>query len=173
MAEILRNFDTGATRDTDDGKYDYEAFLSPHVIEAYGAYMHEHRKQPDGKLRDGDNWQKGIPLTVYIKSAWRHFLQLWMIHRGLIARDEKGNRVTLRQAACGVLFNVMGYLHEVLQKEYLDRSQAKCCGARPMAEDAIRDVITRAKQAQALYDQTVTRPVRTSQMDALQASVSS
>lgn len=108
----LRKFATGATRDTAEGKFDYEGFLVPEVLEAFGEYMHKHRKQTDGSFRDSDNWQKGIPRRVYIKSAWRHFLQLWKLHRGREARDEKGNVVTITDACCALMFNVMGYLFE-------------------------------------------------------------
>lgn len=52
---MIREFDTGATRTTEEGKYDYEGFLSPLVIERYGHYMHAHRIMPDGSLRDSDN----------------------------------------------------------------------------------------------------------------------
>ena len=108
MGEI-RQFETGATRDTEEGKNDYEGFLSPLVIEAYGNYMTKHRKQSDGSLRASDNWQKGIPRDAYMKSAWRHFLDWWKEHRGL------GSREGLIDALCALLFNVMGYLHEVLK----------------------------------------------------------
>ena len=57
----MRNFDTGATRDNDDEKMDYEGFLSPIVLKEFGRYMHKHRKQTDGKFRESDNWQKGMP----------------------------------------------------------------------------------------------------------------
>jgi hypothetical protein len=102
----LREFETGATRDTDEGKYDYEGFLSPLVIERYAEYMHKHRKQADGKMRDSDNWQKGIPITQYIKSLWRHFFAVWKGHRhGTISEDD----------LCAVIFNGMGALHEILK----------------------------------------------------------
>ena len=110
----MREFDTGATRDTEEGKLDYEGFLSPLVIERYGQYMNTHRIQADGKLRASDNWQKGIPREAYIKSGWRHFFDWWALHRGY-NRD-----VQLQDALCALLFNVMGYLHEVL-KERLAR----------------------------------------------------
>ncbi len=109
MAKKMREFDTGATRDTNEGKPDYEGFLSPLVIERYGQYMTKHRKQSDGGLRDSDNWQKGIPKDVYIKSAWRHFVDWWKEHRGL------GSREGLEDALMALLFNVMGYAHEVLK----------------------------------------------------------
>src|ERR1022692_3756819 len=82
LARTVRQFSTGATRDAEGDKFDYEAFLSPLVLQRYAAYMHKHRKQSDGKLRDGDNWAKGIPKDAYIKSAWRHFMDWWLQHRG-------------------------------------------------------------------------------------------
>jgi hypothetical protein len=113
---ISREFSTGATRDTDIGKYDYEGFISPLVLEAYAKYMHRNRYQSDGTLRDSDNWQKGMPLTVYMKSGWRHFFDWWKEHRGHRTIDG------LEAALCGLLFNVMGYLHETLKKEIEDES---------------------------------------------------
>lgn len=107
----MRQFKTGATRDNDENKNDYEGFLSPLVIKAYGDYMTKHRKQADGKLRASDNWQKGMPKDCYIKSAWRHFHDWWMEHRGF------GSREGIIDALCGLLFNVMGYLHEILREE--------------------------------------------------------
>lgn len=100
----------GATRDTNKGKLDFEGFLSPIVLERYAKYMDEHRKQTDGKLRESDNWQKGMPKPVYMKSMWRHFMDIWMEHRGYKSRDG------MEDALCGMLFNAMGYLYE-LEKE--------------------------------------------------------
>lgn len=107
----MRTFSTGATRDNEGTKPDYEGFLSPCVIEAYGHYMNRHCIQADGKLRDSDNWQKGIPRDVYMKSAWRHFVQAWKLHRTM------GNRAMLEEALCALLFNIMGYLHELKRNE--------------------------------------------------------
>ena len=112
----MRNFDSGATRDYDTNKNDYEGFLHPLVIERYGNYMTKHRVQADGKLRDSDNWQKGIPKDAYIKSLWRHFLDVWFIHRGFQRFDKQRNEeITMDEALCAILFNVMGYLYEVLK----------------------------------------------------------
>ena len=107
----MRNFDTGATRDTDEGKYDYEGFLSPLVLERFGEYMNKNRIQADGATRDSDNWQKGIPMDAYMKSGWRHFMDWWRIHR-LPERWGDG----LEEALCALMFNVMGYLHEILKR---------------------------------------------------------
>lgn len=107
----VRKFDTGATRDTDEGKLDYEGFLSPAVLVEFARYMNVHRHQSDGQLRDSDNWQKGIPMDAYMKSLWRHFMDVWQLHRGIT--PESG--VDMTEALCSVLFNVQGYLHEVLK----------------------------------------------------------
>jgi len=79
---VLRSFDTGATRDTGEGKLDYEGFFSPVFMEQFAKYMNLHRLQSDGKLRASDNWQKGIPTDVCIKSLYRHFMETWKEHRG-------------------------------------------------------------------------------------------
>jgi len=117
--QIIRTFSTGATRDTNQDKPDYEGFLSPIVLEDFANYMHGKRVQQDGALRDSDNWQKGIPINEYMKSLYRHFMHLWLLHRGYTAKDEKGNEVTLRDTLCGIEFNTMGYHFEVLKNELL------------------------------------------------------
>ena len=106
---LVRKFDSGATRNIDHNKPDYEGFISPLVIKRFGEYMHKHRKQSDGNLRDSDNWQKGIPLDAYMKSGWRHFFDWWMYHRGLKPNE------SIEEALCALLFNLQGYLHEYLK----------------------------------------------------------
>ena len=108
---LFRTFDTGATRDVDTDKFDYEGFLSPLVLEAYAKYMHKNRYQKDGNIRDSDNWQKGIPLTAYMKSLWRHFFSLWKSHRGLKTEED------IETSLCAILFNASGYLYELKKKE--------------------------------------------------------
>jgi len=106
-----RNFKGGAYRDSEEGKLDYEGFLSPIVLSEFAKYMHKHRIQSNGKLRDSDNWQKGIPKGVYMKSMCRHFMGVWLEHRGYESRDG------MIDALCGLLFNVQGYLFEVLKEK--------------------------------------------------------
>lgn len=105
----MASFNTGATRTAETGKFDYEGFLSPLVLDRYAAYMHKHRSTPDGGFRDSDNWQLGIPFTSYIKSMWRHFMDVWRQHRGLPGQD------TLEESLCALIFNASGYLHETLK----------------------------------------------------------
>lgn len=117
MSEQTRYFETGATRDAEGTKPDYEGFFCPLTIAAYGEYMTKHRMQTDGKLRDSDNWQKGIPLPAYMKSLFRHFVQLWTLHRGYPAYDDKtGELLTVEDVCCAILFNTFGYMHETLKR---------------------------------------------------------
>jgi hypothetical protein len=112
MAKIQK-FTTGATRSADEHKFDYEGFVNPEVLHRYGRYMHEHRKQRNGQLRDSDNWQKGIPLTNYVKSLVRHVIDLWRLHRGYIVINPDTNKQhTADELCCAIMFNSMGYLKE-------------------------------------------------------------
>ena len=113
----MRKFETGATRDDDTTKHDYEGFLNPRVIYEYGCYMHKHRIQSDGRLRDSDNWQKGIPKAQYVKSLWRHFLDLWSLHRGMDVIDYDGKPLDIKECCCAIMFNVMGILCVVTKEE--------------------------------------------------------
>jgi len=110
----VRTFESGATRDGERGKNDYEGFLSPLVLRRFGDYMQKHRIQSDGSVRASDNWQKGIPLDAYMKSAWRHLMDWWALHRGYAAVDFDGNAVDIEDALCAIIFNAQGYLHELL-----------------------------------------------------------
>lgn len=138
----VRTFSTGATRDTDNGKLDYEAFLSPLVLKRYAEYMHAHRKQSDGTLRDGDNWQKGIPIVQYMKSRWRHFIDTWTLHRQGKDMDPQ-QEVNL----CAELFNVSGQLHEILKKKQADA-----------LDKALMDGFTRAEKRAAVQNLVGAQP---------------
>lgn len=102
----MAHFESGATRTDSTNKLDYEGFLSPLVLERYARYMHENRFQEDGSMRDSDNWQRGIPLSSYMKSLWRHFMEVWTAYR---------HKESPEIALCAMLFNVMGMLHETLK----------------------------------------------------------
>jgi hypothetical protein len=110
----VRQFDTGATRSADAGRYDPEVFLWPIAIERYCQYMAKNQIQPDGSTRSSDNWQKGLPIASYVKGMWRHFLHLWTRHRGYEVQDAKA-AADLEEDLCALLFNVQGMLHEVVK----------------------------------------------------------
>lgn len=105
----MRVFESGATRDNDTEKIDFEGFLSPLALEAFAQYMHKNRIQADGSMRDSDNWQKGMPKSVYVKSMWRHFFAVWKNYR----QDK-----SCTEDLCALFFNVQGLLH-VLETERL------------------------------------------------------
>jgi hypothetical protein len=105
-----RTFETGATRNSDDGKHDYEGFLSPIVIERFGEYMHLHRHLADGTLRDSDNWQKGLPYEVCLKSLLRHVLDVWKDSRGWKVAENP------EDALCAIVFNAQAMLLEKLTR---------------------------------------------------------
>lgn len=113
---MTQTFASGATRNRDEHKYDFEGFLSPAVLERYGQYMHAHRQFADGSLRDSDNWQRGIPQAKYVKSLVRHTFDLWRLWRGSDVIDkDTGEKCDLETLCCAVMFNVMGLLHEILK----------------------------------------------------------
>jgi hypothetical protein len=103
-----RKFETGATRDVEDGKLDFDGFLSPLVLHAFAEFMHINRTTVSG-VRDSDNWQRGIPMPVYRKSLWRHFFAWWASERGLNTKDDPVIE------ACAIIFNISGWLHEYLK----------------------------------------------------------
>lgn len=116
-----RTFSSGATRDTAQDKLDYEGFLSPMALERFAQYMHKNRLMADGTVRDSDNWQKGIPRTVYMKSLWRHLKELWSIHRA----PRLGVDMETEEALCGIIFNAQGYLHEHLKASKSPKDMSK------------------------------------------------
>jgi hypothetical protein len=109
MKRATRRFPSGALRDHDHDKLDFDGCLSPAVIERFAQYMAAHRHLRDGSIRRDDNWQKGMPLDSFRKSAWRHFFDFWRLSRTSGSPDQ------IERALCGVLFNIQGYLHEHLK----------------------------------------------------------
>jgi len=111
----MREFTDGAIRDTVEGKLSYVKGLSPIVLKRYLEYLDAHRTQADGKLRTFDNWKCGIPRDVYLDSLGRHFMDVWLLEYGFTAEDNHGV-VDIEGALCGVLFNTMGMLHEIIKR---------------------------------------------------------
>lgn len=111
--QVMRQFETGATRNVDVDQLDYEGFLSPLSLWAFASYMHKNRFQADGNIRDSDNWQKGIPVDSYRKSLIRHVMDVWLNERGF-SHLSREDTVT---ALCAILFNAGGMLHELLKAD--------------------------------------------------------
>lgn len=159
----MREFDTGATRDRDETKLDFEGFLHPLVIKRFAEFMHKHRYQADGKLRDSDNWQKGIPLDAYMKSNWRHFHDLWSYHRHEEIKDD------IEEVLCAIMFNTMGYLLETMKERKAEkhfsvqlpvdypirldsnRVECNCDKCRPIAPEDLQSALNSAKPGDTIW----------------------
>ena len=114
----IRKFNTGATRNVDNNKYDYEGFNSAFVEHRFAEYMHSPRKQKDGTVRDSDNWKKGIPKEVYLKSLTRHNQDLKLLFRGGKPLDpDTGEVCDIQDLLCAIRFNSSGFLHEILKED--------------------------------------------------------
>jgi len=94
-----RTFDTGANRNSDEGKHDIEGFNNPMVDEIFNSYMYKHSKLEDGTIRQGDNWQKGIPHEELLKSLLRHTQAVMLYMRGYETEE------SIQDSLCGVRFN--------------------------------------------------------------------
>jgi len=101
----MRQFETGATRDTNTDKLDYKGFLSMVAINHFAEYMHKNRKQADGTMRGSDNWKLGIPIPAYEESFTRHVFE-WL------TALEKGDRDRAYEIAPAIFFNLQGWMHE-------------------------------------------------------------
>lgn len=87
-----RNFSTGAKRSDDAGR-PLPALISPYFLEELGSLLAEGKE-----LYGARNWEKGIPTSSWMQSAFRHFISLM-----------KGE--TDENHAVRVAFNMMGLIH--------------------------------------------------------------
>lgn len=82
MNNKIRKFESGASRDTNNGKFEYLGFMHPLCDYSFAKYMHEHRKMSDGSLRDSNNWWGGFGKEATIQSLVRHVEDLKALHCG-------------------------------------------------------------------------------------------
>lgn len=99
-------FETGAIRDSQDGKEDYTETFSWTAFKRYAQYMTE-KKQKYGS----GNFKKGIPINSYEMSLCRH-LQKYMENK-----YEKGITEVNEDHLSAIMFNVMGIMHEEEQRK--------------------------------------------------------
>lgn len=113
----VRRFSSGATRTDDPNRLDVWGFVSPEVAHRFSVYMHKHREQADGSMRDSDNWQKGMPKVEYAKSLVRHVYDFWLMSRGKKPCFDP-HITDMEDMACAIFFNIQGWLLEsVLKRE--------------------------------------------------------
>ena len=116
----VRKFDSGATRDTSEGKLEYARFMSPIVLKRFAEYMNLHRKQTDGNLREPDNWMNLFGdkhEDVCLDSLFRHVMDVWLINKGF----QTEAREDIEPALCAILFNAQAWLFKVL----MDKQERK------------------------------------------------
>ena len=88
-----------------------EATAKPLGKPVVRTYMLSCQYLKDGTLRSSDNWQKGIPVSAYMKSLLRHVIELWTQYRTDPASISE-------ETLCATLFNAQGILHETLKERY-------------------------------------------------------
>ena len=115
---VMKNFDSGATRSSDDGKPDYRGFISPQAQAMFGRYMLAHQIQADGQRRSSDNWKKGMPLNRYMSSYMRHVRELHALWDAALDRDagiefESAPWKLFEEELGGCFFNLQGIMHEL------------------------------------------------------------
>ena len=122
-------FSTGAYRDSDKDKIDFEGHLSPLALDVLGRYMHKHRFLRDGSVRASDDWQLGFDDASFVKPGMRHFMAVWRIMRGWPAEE------SLEDAFGGWLFNANGLAHQLEKRriEAAGKRDADTASARPAA----------------------------------------
>lgn len=119
----MRKFKTGGTRSNDDGKIDY-AHLSALADRIWCEYMHFHRLQEDGKLREPDNYKRGMPFHTYRKSFLGHLQDFKLLLEGVDVR-EKNVPKDFFDSLMGIRFNLQGMAIETMRGAIIDRKYTK------------------------------------------------
>jgi len=98
---MKRKFDTGAIRDSEEGKPDFVETISFTAHHRYAMYMTSKKKT----YGEG-NFKKGIPIEAYEKSLLRH------IDKYFRNKYENGNDEPNEDHLAAIRFNVDGIMHE-------------------------------------------------------------
>ncbi len=121
IGKPIRTFDTGATRDTDEGKPRYHAYTCPLVEQKRGEYMLKHQKQGD-TIRPADNWKKRMPLEEILESLIRHVKDLELHHDGYTDQCRESD---IHEILGGIWANATFYHHGICQDERKGEVNAK------------------------------------------------
>jgi len=143
----MRTTKTGGTRSNASKKISYLGFRHPLTEHSYGSYMLKHQVQEDGKIRQPDNWWKGLDPNDTIQSLVRHVTDLEALHSNLLVYKvrykEKGEveeetvilpytyekvfkkplpknwtKTTQEDAGNAAKFNINSYLLNLLKEQY-------------------------------------------------------
>lgn len=93
----IRVFKGGATRDTSNGKFEPLGFIHPYCDYNFCQYMHKHRLQSNGELRDSDNWQSGFGKETLAHSFTRHVEDFKLLHYGFFVYEDRNNGQAVRR----------------------------------------------------------------------------
>lgn len=99
--ESVTTFDTGAIRDTQEGKLDFIETLSFTALHRFIGYMTEKKRK-----YGAGNFKKGIPIDSYEKSLMRH------IDKYMRNKYENGQDEPNEDHLAAIIFNVFGIMHE-------------------------------------------------------------
>jgi len=104
--QTTTQFDTGAIRDSQEGKTDFLETISFTANNRYAKYMTEKKK----KYGEG-NFKKGIPVESYEKSLLRH------IDKYFRNKYENGEDEINEDHLAAMRFNIDGIMHEEEQEK--------------------------------------------------------
>lgn len=123
----MRKFSSGATRDSNDDKVDYLKITPAIIDHSFGQYMRRKRVQPDGSLRDFDNWQGGFGDTPEenarqcLDSIDRHVKDIALILDGYTV-NERGTPISLEDSWNAIRFGSQaGLFHFIKNRKEIDR----------------------------------------------------
>ena len=107
-------FDTGAVRDTQEGKPNFYECISPLAMWRYGLYMDKASSK-----YGTDNWTKGIPIESYMMSLERHLLKLKAELKYGIEMEPGVDHLA------AVIFNAQGLMHEQEMQKSKSRDEKR------------------------------------------------
>lgn len=106
--QAFTRFDTGAVRDSQEGKPDFIEIFPWLFLSRYARYM-----MPKQKKYGAGNFKKGIPKEQYLRSAIRHWQKLMAIEecisRGITPPPELEPD---EDHVSAIIFNLIGYAFE-------------------------------------------------------------
>jgi len=113
----MRQYDSGATRSPLGDKLQYKGFRCPQVEKSFALYMHEHRTQADGNIRDADNWKKGMDKEDCADSLIRHCEDFHSAWEGweVICPDTK-KKVSVVELLNAMKFNINAIIRELIKE---------------------------------------------------------
>lgn len=101
MSQDKTQFETGALRDSQEGKEDYVETVSYTAMKRFAQYMTGKKKR-----YGAGNFKKGIPIESYEQSLMRH------IQKYFANKYEGGDCEKEEDHLSAILFNAFGIIHE-------------------------------------------------------------